>query len=71
MLSKQLEEGFDSPQVQIEYNIFSICSDIKRLCDDFDSNRCLEAFFTQQSCEDINLAAVRLSSIAAAICKKD
>lgn len=71
MLSKQLEEGFDSPQIQVEYDIFSICSDVKRLCDDFDKGKCPEAFFTQQSCEDINLAAVRLASIAAVISKRD
>lgn len=67
MLSKQLEEGFDSPQIQVEYAIFSLCSDVKSLCDDFDKEKCPEAFFTQQSCEALNLAAVRLSSIAAVI----
>lgn len=67
MISKQLEEGFESPQVQVEYDIFSICSDIKRLCDDFDNEKCPEAFFNKSAVEDINLAVARLSSIAAVI----
>lgn len=67
MISKQLEEGFDNPQTQIEYSIFSVCNDVKRLCDDYDNNKSLEVFFTQQASEDINLAALRLTSLAAAI----
>lgn len=67
MISPQLEEGFESPQVQVEYDIFSICSDIKRLTEDFDNGKCYEAFFHKNSVEDINLAVARLSSIAAVI----
>lgn len=67
MISPQLEEGFESPQVQVEYDIFSICSDVKRLCDDFDNNKSTETFLTKQSVEDIMLAKVRLESLLKAI----
>jgi hypothetical protein len=68
MLSKQLEEDLiSSPTLQVEYDVFSVCRDIERLCNDYDNDKALEAFLTKQTSEELNLAAVRLTSLAAAI----
>ena len=59
--------GFEDPKTQVEYSIFSVCKDVQALCEDYDNNKSLEVFFTKQSAEEINLAAIRLTSLAAAI----
>lgn len=60
-------EGFDDPKTRTEYEIWCVCSDVKSLTDKFDNSDGIEAFFTQQAVEDLNLASVRLASIVATI----
>jgi hypothetical protein len=67
MLSRQLEEGFDNPQTQIEYAIFSIAHDVKSLVDRFDTEKDIDAFFTKQSVEELSLATARLDSLVKVI----
>lgn len=68
MLSKQLEEDLiNNPKLQVEYDVFSVCRDIERLCNDYDNDKALEVFLTKQTAEELNTAAVRLTSLAAAV----
>ena len=63
-MSEDLETN---PALQVEYDIFSVCRDVQKLCNDYDNDKALEVFLTKQIAEELNLAAVRLTSLAAAI----
>lgn len=55
------------PVERTMYELFCVCSDVKSLTDKFDKEDGIEAFFTQQAVDELNLASVRLASIVATI----